>query len=82
MARILVVEDDLLQVLDLEKALQSHGHTICGVANTGDQAVAFARERRPDIVLMDVRLADGSDGIEAAENIIAEHPCGLIFMTA
>lgn len=80
-ARVLVVEDEHVQSLLLQRLLQSHGHMICGVADTADAAVAIAKQRRPDIILMDVRLADGTDGIAAAKKIAKEQPCILIFVT-
>ena len=81
MARILIVEDDLLQVMDLETLFKSRSHTICGVARTGEGAILLANTRRPDIIIMDVKLAGWVDGIAAAESIMVTRPCGLIFFT-
>lgn len=56
MARILIVEDDLLIVEDLKHKLGYLGHTVIAHATTGEVAVQKANETRPELVLMDVRL--------------------------
>src|SRR3546814_5241403 len=54
----------------------------CAVADSAASAVAAAGEARPDFVLMDVRLAQGSDGIEAAHEINDRFGIGSVFLTA
>ena len=82
MVNVMVVEDDLLQAMDLQDALQDRGHRVCGVANSGEQAVTLAQKRRPDIVIMDVRLNGRIDGVAAAKHIVSKRRCGLVFVTA
>ena len=48
---------------------------------TGEDAVRAAAEERPDLVLMDIRLAGEMDGIEAARQIAAASPAKIAFMT-
>jgi two-component system sensor histidine kinase/response regulator len=81
-ARILVVEDDRVVARDIEQQLLGMGLTVVGVAARADDAVALAREHRPGLVLMDVRLEGGSDGIDAAARIRAEFRIPVIFLTA
>lgn len=64
--RILLVEDEMLIALTAEEDLIDAGHRVVGIASTHDRALALAEAERPDLALMDVRLAGGSDGIDAA----------------
>ncbi|RKX75056.1 MAG: hypothetical protein DRP87_15455, partial [Spirochaetes bacterium] len=67
--RVLIIEDDALSAQDVEMMLNNIGHSCCGIVADGRVAVEKAMEERPDIVLMDISLKGGSDGIEAAEQI-------------
>jgi DNA-binding NarL/FixJ family response regulator len=81
-ARVLIVEDYRIQAKLLQALLAARGHTICGVACTGEQAVALAAAERPEVVLMDVQLPGKLDGVEAAARIQERRPCALVFVTA
>ena len=65
-ARILIVEDEFLVALDVERIVLDGGHVVIGIAATADDAVKQAEQDRPDLVLMDIRLATARDGIDAA----------------
>jgi DNA-binding NarL/FixJ family response regulator len=81
--RILIVEDEWLQAENLEAMLSVNGHSICGVAQSGEEAVALAKRTDPSIVLMDVKLPGAIDGIEAFQRIRRNHPSSrAIFITA
>lgn len=67
--RILVVEDDYFVGLALETALEGAGFTVLGVVTTGEEALVKAAELRPQLVLMDIRLAGPMDGIETAREL-------------
>ena len=69
MARILVVEDEIVVAMDIQKSLTSLGYSSPDVVFTGSDAVQIAVETHPDLVLMDIRLKGDMDGIEAAEQI-------------
>ena len=56
--------------------------TVVGSVATGGESVDVFRLQRPDVVLMDLRLADKLDGVETAREILGRHRCGLIFITA
>ncbi|MFN7177034.1 MAG: response regulator, partial [Thermaurantiacus sp.] len=58
------------------------GHQIAGVAATHGEAVAIADAERPDLVLADVQLADGSSGIEAVHEILETMTVPVVFITA
>jgi two-component system, cell cycle sensor histidine kinase and response regulator CckA len=81
-ARILIVEDESIVQLDLQRRVQRMGHTVVGIASSGEEAVAKAVELKPDLVIMDVRLEGSMDGIEAARRIRAEHGTRIVYVTA
>jgi CheY-like chemotaxis protein len=79
--KILIVEDEFFIALDVEEKATSLGHTVVGTAITADEAIRMAGERRPDVVLMDIRLAGATDGITAALAIRSQHGIESIFVT-
>jgi two-component system, cell cycle sensor histidine kinase and response regulator CckA len=81
-ARILIVEDETIVQLDLQRRLEQMGHTVVGLAARGEEAVAKAHELKPDLVLMDVRLEGPMDGIEAAKRIRATQKTPVVYVTA
>ena len=78
--RILIVEDEAITAMMLKQSLIASGFEVLGVAATGEDAIIAAKKSPPDLVLMDIRLADGIDGITAAVTINNNIP--IIFMTA
>jgi CheY-like chemotaxis protein len=82
---IAIVEDEPeLQAL-YRIMLESRGHDIAYVSASADDAVSkYARcARRPDLVIVDGRLADSSSGVDAARRILAADPCArILFATA
>jgi CheY-like chemotaxis protein len=82
MARILIVEDELLIIEDLKNKLRRLGHSIAGHATSGDAAVQKAIETQPELVLMDVRLRGSMNGIEAARRIRELHQVPIVYVTA
>jgi AmiR/NasT family two-component response regulator len=79
--RVLVVEDEALIRLDLTEMLTEEGYVIAGEAGDGEQAVALARELRPDLVIMDVKMPK-VDGIAAAASIVEERIAPVVMLTA
>jgi CheY-like chemotaxis protein len=82
LARVLIIEDEPIIAMDIEAVVQDLGHTVVGIADTRDRAVAMAKAERPDIVLADIQLADGSSGIDAVRDILGEFATPVIFITA
>jgi diguanylate cyclase (GGDEF)-like protein len=80
--RVLIVEDEAITALDLSAELTGLGYEVCGVVDTADEAVRMAVQTRPALVLMDVRLADGGDGVETARIISSRHDTAIVFLTA
>lgn len=81
-ARILIIEDEAVIAMDLSDLVTAAGHNVCGVESTASGAVATAKRERPDLVLADIQLADGSSGIDAVKDILASFEVPVIFITA
>jgi CheY-like chemotaxis protein/DNA-directed RNA polymerase specialized sigma24 family protein len=80
--RVLVIEDEPIIALDLKVILEDMGHEVVATAATRDEAVRLATELRPGLVLADIRLADGSSGIDAVKQILTSFEVPIIFVTA
>lgn len=80
--KILVVEDERLIARDIAMQLSDLGHESLGPADTGEQAIEMAGELGPDLVLMDVHLGSGMDGIEAAQTIRTQFDIPTVFLSA
>ena len=79
--RVLVAEDEALIRMDLREMLVEEGHEVVGEARDGAEAIALARELRPDVIFMDVKMP-GTDGIEAAGVIGDEAIAPVVMVTA
>jgi two-component system cell cycle sensor histidine kinase/response regulator CckA len=80
--RILVVEDETLVARDLEATLTRLGFEVTALCRTGEEALQSLRSLKPDVILMDIQLDSGMDGVEAATRLQAEHEAPIIFLTA
>jgi PAS domain S-box-containing protein len=81
-ASILIVEDEAIVAEDLSRKLGRLGYKVIGVTPSGETAVTLAREGRPSLVLMDIRLEGKLDGIEAAQLLRKECDIPVIYLTA
>jgi DNA-directed RNA polymerase specialized sigma24 family protein len=81
-SRVLIIEDESIIALHLENLMNELGHEVVGIAATRDEAVRQAVIRRPGLVLADVRLADGSSGIDAVSDILRSFDVPVVFITA
>lgn len=81
-ARILLVEDDFLVAMTMESDLAEGNYEIAGIANSADAAVKLAKETRPDLVVMDIRLVGPRDGVDAALEIFATTGIRCLFASA
>jgi CheY-like chemotaxis protein len=79
-ARLLIVEDERVIALDLQRWVTRLGYTVVALTATGPEAIHQALEHRPDLVLMDIHLQGERDGVEAVMklsstmNTIPRHP--------
>jgi PAS domain S-box-containing protein len=81
-AKILVAEDEVIVAKNIETRLNRSGYVVSAIALSGQEAVQQASETRPDLVLMDVKLAGEMDGIEAAEQIRVRFGIPVVYLTA
>ena len=79
--KILIVEDEFWEVRYIQIILQGLGYEFCDSAATGREAIESAAREEPDVILMDIRLIGGMDGVEAAREICACQDIPIIFMT-
>jgi len=81
-SKVAIIEDEPLIAMDLETLVESLGHEVVGLARTRVEAVALAQATRPGLVLADIRLADGSSGLDAVNEILESFGVPVIFITA
>ncbi|NLS10204.1 response regulator [Nesterenkonia sp. MY13] len=79
--RVLVAEDETLIRLDIVEILTGAGYEVVGEAENGERAVELAREHKPDLVVMDVKMPV-MDGITAAKTIAEEKIAPVVMLTA
>lgn len=78
---LLLVEDEAVVADTIKDAVEFLGHCVCGIARTEQEAVDLADRERPELALMDVRLAHGGDGIVAARKLAAGFGIRSIFLS-
>lgn len=81
-ATILIVEDESLVAMDLRLRLESHGYRVCGIAPTGEEAISQLRVHKPDLVLMDIYLGAGINGVETHKAMQAIQDVPVVYLTA
>jgi response regulator NasT len=79
--RVVVAEDEALIRLDLVEMLREEGYDVVGEAGDGEEAVRLARELRPNLIMMDIKMP-GTDGLEAARTIAGERLAPVVMLTA
>jgi len=79
--RVLVVEDESIIAMDEVMMLQKFGLNVAGIASTGDQAIQMTESLHPDLILMDIDLGQGIDGIDVFQRIRERISVRVIFIT-
>ncbi len=79
--KILIVEDELILSMELKMRLQREGFNNIKCITTGEEAVEYAVNFKPDIILMDIMLNGVITGIEAAQLIFQFIKIPLIYIT-
>lgn len=80
-ARILVIEDDPIIALDNSEIVKQMGHEVVGTAARQNEALQLAAEKKPDLILADIQLADGDDGMVTVREILTTTSVPVIFVT-
>jgi len=79
--KVLIAEDEAIIRLDLKEMLEEEGLDVVGEASDGEAAIRLARERHPDLIIMDIKMP-GMDGLAAAERIVEEGLGAVLILTA
>ncbi len=79
--RILIADDESLIRMDLQEMLTNLGYLVVGEASNGIDALNMARDLKPDLVIMDIRMP-GMDGIDAAAALTKEKIAPVVLLTA
>lgn len=81
--RIMIIEDEAIIALHVKQIVTELGHAVTGIARKHVDAVKLAAKERPDLILSDIQLADGSSGVEAVNEILGvAGDIPVIFITA
>jgi DNA-binding NarL/FixJ family response regulator len=80
--RILVVEDDFFVALDVEHWMREAGYEVVGIAASADDAIALARDTRPDLAIVDIRILGPKDGVETAIDLYSQFGVRSVFASA
>jgi DNA-directed RNA polymerase specialized sigma24 family protein len=79
---VLIIEDEALIAMDLERLVEDLGHRVIGVARTHSKAVSIAKAHAPGLILADIHLADNSSGLDAVNELLRSFEVPVIFITA
>lgn len=79
---ILIVEDESIVAMGIKQKLNRLGYDVCNLVSTGEDAIKKAKEEKPDLILMDIKLKGKIDGIDAAKKIGENYNIPIIYLTA
>jgi len=81
MAKVIIAEDDLLIADLLEEVLVRAGFEVCGLASTVDEAIKLCNHYRPDLAVLDMRLAEEGSGSAVPAGITNRGKLGILYAT-
>lgn len=79
---LLLVEDEVIVAQDVRRRLENLGYTVLGIATRGKEAIEMAVTLQPRLILMDIGLRGGMDGIETVRRIREKVDVPVIFASA
>ena len=79
--RIVIADDETLICMDLREMLEEAGHTVVGVGSDGVEALDLVKEKKPDLVILDVKMPR-LDGIQTAKMIAHDNAAPVVLLTA
>ena len=82
MPKVMIAEDDLLISEMMRDFLEDAGYEVCGVASTVAEGVELGERHRPDLAVLDLRLADGGLGTEIVARLSRRDSLGILYATA
>ncbi len=79
---ILIVEDEGILAIEMESFLSQCGYDVLGIAASGERALQMAEHKKPDLILMDIKLRGKIDGIDTAIMIKEKSDVAILFLSA
>ena len=79
---ILIIEDETIIALDIARKIKQFGYPVSGIAADEPEAISLAEKDHPALALVDIKLKNGSDGIEVARKLKEQFSIPIIFITA
>ncbi|MHA1728583.1 MAG: ATP-binding response regulator [Promethearchaeota archaeon] len=79
---IMIVEDEWIVAEDIQRIVMNSGYKVTSIVNSGHEVLGNIKKNKPDLVLMDIRLSNDVNGIEAAQKIQTEFDIPIIYITA
>jgi DNA-binding response OmpR family regulator len=81
MLKVLIAEDQLLIADQVEEILVGSGYEVCGIARTVDEGVILGELCKPDLAVLDLRLAEGDLGSDIAHRLNGRSNFGILYAT-
>lgn len=79
MLKVMIAEDDLFMAGILADFLAENGYEVCGIATTVDEAVELDLRHKPDLAILDMRLANGGRGSDIVSRINRRAGLGILY---
>lgn len=80
--KILIVEDEQVIAMDLQKTISHFGYNVLSAVSSGEEALRFMADNKPNLVIMDILLEGDLDGIETGVIISERYHIPIIYITA
>lgn len=80
--KILIVEDERIVALDIQRNLEKFGFEVMGICSSSSETIERIKKKRPDLILMDIKIRGKIDGIDTAYKIQEEYRIPVILLTA
>lgn len=79
---VLLVEDEPIPAMEIKSTLTELGYSVVGIEKRGDDALKVVEAEVPDVILMDIHLDGGKDGIDVAEIVRDQYSIPIVYLTA
>lgn len=79
--RVMIIEDELIAQFFYKESLKND-FTICGIFDNGNEAISQVDELKPDIIISDIVIKSGPDGVETVRRILFNHNIPVVFITS
>jgi CheY-like chemotaxis protein len=80
--KIMIVEDENIIALDIRSMLEDLGYLVSDIVSSGEESIQKASKKKPDLVLMDIKLKGRIDGVSAGEEIYRQFRIPIVYLTA